>query len=166
MKSAKYWIDKLELQRHPEGGWYKEVFRSSDLIPQNVLPDVYGGERNYTTSIYYLLEGSDFSAFHRIRSDEIWHYYTGNSSIEIVSIINKEIVSKIVGNNSNKEDESFQVVVLKNTWFAARLTKNTGYALVGCTVSPGFHFDDFELADQKLALRYPKIKDEILKFIK
>ena len=165
MKSAKYWIDKLELQKHPEGGWFKEVFRSSEFIPKNVLAEGYGGDRNYTTSIYYLLEGNDFSAFHRIKSYEIWHYYTGSSSIEIVSIINNKMISNIVGKNYDK-DESFQVIVPKNTWFAARLTENKGYALVGCTVSPGFHFDDFELADQKLALMYPNIKDEIYKLLK
>ena len=63
MKSAKFWIDKLKLQKHPEGGWFKEVFRSPEFIPQNVLSEEHSGDRNYTTSIYYLLEGNDFSAF-------------------------------------------------------------------------------------------------------
>jgi len=75
MKSANYWIEKLGLQKHPEGGWFKEVYRSPEIIINGILPDIRG-DRNISTSIYYLLEGKDFSAFHRIKSDELWHYYS------------------------------------------------------------------------------------------
>ena len=81
ISSAKYWIEKLNFEKHPEGGWFKEVYRSEEVIPKKSLPEYFPGSRNISTSIYYLLEGDDFSAFHRIKSDEIWHYYEGNSAI-------------------------------------------------------------------------------------
>ncbi len=159
-KSADYWIEKLQLLKHPEGGWYKEVYRSEEMIQANALPAGFSGDRSISTSIYYLLEGNDFSAFHRIKSDELWHFYTGNSAIEIISIEKGKIKLQFLGDNP-QENQYFQVVVPKNTWFAARLTNKNGFALVGCTVSPGFHFDDFEMGTEKLIREYPEIKREI-----
>ena len=86
MKTVTYWIEKLGLQKHPEGGWFKEIYRSGDVVPESGLPENFKGVRNFSTSIYFLLEGGDFSAFHRIKSDEIWHYYGGTSAIEILSL--------------------------------------------------------------------------------
>ena len=149
MKQAKYWIEKLELEKHPEGGWFKEIYRSSDIISRRALPNDFNGDRNCSTSIYYLLENEDFSSFHRIHSDEIWHYYMGSSSIEIISIQQGELKRQLLGNDPDS-NQNLQIVVPKNTWFAAQLVLRKGYALVGCTVSPGFHFNDFELADEKL----------------
>ena len=77
--NAKDWIKKLELQPHPEGGYFKEVYRSDELASKEALPDSFGGDRNFSTAIYFLLEAHDFSAFHRIKSDEIWHFYSGTS---------------------------------------------------------------------------------------
>lgn len=165
MKKAKYWIEKLELQQHPEGGWFKEIYRSEDVVPESGLPHNFKGERNFLTSIYFLLEGDDFSAFHRIKSDEIWHYYAGNSAIKILTIENGKIRKQLLGNNLENE-EQLQVVALKNTWFAARLKESTGFGLVGCTVSPGFHFDDFEMADKKLIEEYPELKDTIVQYLR
>lgn len=160
MKSAKFWIEKLSLERHPEGGWFKEIYRSTETIPEISLPEGFSGSRNFSTSIYYLLERDDFSSFHRIKSDEIWHYYTGNSSLEIISIEQVELKKQILG-NQGEVNQNFQVVVPKNTWFAARLTNTKGYALAGCTVSPGFHFDDFEMAGRELILEYPELEMQI-----
>jgi len=86
MKTAQYWIEKLELQKHPEGGWFREIYRASEIIPKSGLPEYFTRERNVSTSIYYLLEGKNNSNFHRIKSDEIWHFYTGSSAIEIINI--------------------------------------------------------------------------------
>ena len=86
--TSEFYIKKMQLQRHPEGGWFREIYRSKEVIPQNSLPVDFSGDRNFSTSIYYLLEGEDFSAFHRIKSDEIWHFYAGNSAIEVWSIQN------------------------------------------------------------------------------
>ena len=165
MKTATYWIEKLELQKHPEGGYFREIYLSDDVVPQIGLPDNFRGERSFATSIYYLLENADFSAFHRIKSDEIWHYYAGSSAIEIVSLVQGKIKKYMVGNNPDR-GQTFQVIVPKNTWFAARLQNQNGYALAGCTVSPGFHFDDFEIADEKLIDEFPELKDEIALFLR
>ncbi len=164
-KSADYWIEKLQLQKHPEGGWFKEVYRSEEMIQTSALPSGFSGNRSISTSIYYLLEGEDFSAFHRIKSDELWHFYTGNSAIEIISIEKGKIKQQFLGDNP-QENQHFQVVVPKNTWFAARLTNKNGYALVGCTVSPGFHFDDFEMANQELIRQNPELEKEIIGLIR
>lgn len=165
IQSAKYWIEKLKLEKHPEGGWFKEVYRSEDVIPKIGLPESFGDSRNVATSIYYLLEGDDFSAFHRIKSDEIWHFYTGTSALEIVSIEDGRLKKQLVGANLD-ENQVFQHVVPKNTWFASRLFSKSGYALVGCTVSPGFHFDDFEMAEKDLLEKYPNLENEISELIR
>ena len=164
MKTSAYWIEKLNLEKHPEGGYFREIYLSDEVVPQTGLPAGFRGERSFITSIYYLLEGKDFSAFHRIKSDEIWHYYAGNSAIEILSLEKGKLKKYLVGNDPDL-GETFQVIVPKNTWFAARLQNPEGYALAGCTVSPGFHFDDFELADERLIDEYPELKNEILPFL-
>lgn len=165
MKIAAYWIEKLELEKHPEGGWFREIYLSDDIVPQTGLPSSFRGERSFATSIYYLLEGTDFSAFHRIKSDEIWHYYAGTSAIEILSLEKGKLKKYLVGNDPER-GETFQVIVQKNIWFAARLANSEGYALAGCTVSPGFHFEDFELADGRLLKEFPELKDEIMSLVR
>lgn len=165
MKTAAYWVEKLELEKHPEGGWYREIYLSEDIVPQTGLPSSFRGERSFATSIYYLLEGTDFSAFHRIKSDEIWHYYAGTSAIEIFSLEKGKLKKYLVGDDP-ESGQTFQVIIPKNTWFAARLVNREGYALAGCTVSPGFHFEDFELADGRLLKEFPDLKDEIVPLLK
>ena len=158
-QTADFWIKKLGLEKHPEGGWYKEIYRSADMVMTAF------GERNTCTSIYYLPEGDDFSAFHRIRSDEIWHYYTGNSAIDILWIKNRELQRTTLGNKADK-GEHFQVAVPKNRWFATRLTQPDGFVLAGCTVAPGFHFDDFELATRELLKAFPELSAELKPLIR
>ena len=165
MKTAKYWIEKLNLLKHPEGGWYSETYRSAEIVPKQALTKGFSGDRSFSTAIYYLLEGDDFSSFHRIRSDELWHFYTGNSAIELISIENGKIKRQFLGDNPD-QNQYFQVLVPKNTWFAARLTDNKGFALAGCTVSPGFHFDDFEMGTEKLIGKYPELEKEIVGLIR
>ncbi len=165
MKSAEYWIENLLLEKHPEGGWFKEVYRSEEIVSMQCLTEGFSGARNISTSIFYLLEGDDFSTFHRIKSDEIWHFYTGSSAIEILSIEERTIRKQLLGDNS-QEYQNFQVVVPQNTWFAARLTNKNGFALAGCTVSPGFHFDDFEMGTEKLIKEYPELEKEIVGLIR
>ncbi len=160
MKSAAYWIEKLNLNKHPEGGWYREIYRSQDVVSKACITDSFSGDRNFCTSIYYLLKDTDFSAFHRIKSDEIWHFYTGDSPVEILIIENSELRKELLGSNP-ENGESLQVVVPKNCWFAARLYKTFGFALSGCTVSPGFDFEDFEMGDEKLAEEFPEFESEI-----
>lgn len=155
MNTSNYWIEKLKLEKHPEGGFFTELYRSSESINKNALPARYSGSRNFATSIYFLLEGGDFSAFHRLQSDEIWHFYQGTALELFVLSTDGELQHYLLGRDFDA-GERLQAVITKDHWFAARVRDKAGYALVGCTVSPGFHFDDFELANQsKLIRQFP-----------
>src|SRR4051812_10367207 len=81
MKTAEYWIDHLQLNAHPEGGFYKETYRSEDFIPGSMNKGNGEGVRNISTAIYFLLRSTDRSAFHKIKSDELWHFHAGSSLI-------------------------------------------------------------------------------------
>jgi uncharacterized protein len=146
-----------------EGGYYKETYRSDKTI---VLQSEIDGERSISTSIYYLLDGSEFSAFHRLKSDEIWHFYVG-SSITLYIIDKIGNLSKVqLGNNSEK-GEHFQVLLKAESWFAATVNDKSSFALVGCSVSPGFDYRDFELGDRKKLMEaYPQHRSIIEKFTK
>ncbi len=153
-------ISKLGLIPHPEGGYYKETYRSESeteviydgLVGQNV--------RNYSTCIYYLLTDDTFSAFHRIRQDEIWHFYSGNP-IHLYTISPEGEYKEIFVGSDIENDEVPQYVVPAGFWFAARVEKD--FALAGCTVSPGFDFSDFELANRdELMSKFPHCKEIIL----
>jgi len=138
-------IQKLELLPHPEGGFFKETYRCSELIKSNSLDNRYLGERNYSTCIYFLLTSDTFSAFHRIHQDEIWHFYSG-SPIHIHEISKDGIYSKTMLGSHIENGEAPQFVIAGGTWFGATVIRENDYALVGCTVAPGFGFLDFELA--------------------
>jgi len=160
--SAAYWIEKLQLIKHVEGGYYKEIYRSSITVNKNNLPEGFRGNRNVCTDIYFLLEKKQFSAFHRIASDEIWHFYYGDAlSIYEIETDGKMIEHKL---GSNPEaGEVFQTVIKAGSWFASRVSNGDGYTLVGCTVSPGFDFEDFEMAEQKsLIEKFPQHESLIL----
>lgn len=149
-------IGQLGLQRHPEGGWFKEVYRSPDIIIKDHLPSRYSGHRSFGTSIYFMLEGNDFSAFHRLRSDEIWFYHDG-CPLWLYIIHQDASLEKVrIGNNPD-DGSCFQKVIPAGCWFAARPCTENSYTLLGCTVSPGFDFSDFELADRdELTSQYPQ----------
>lgn len=156
MKSASYWIEKLQLEKHPEGGYYREVYRSEESIPANLLSVRYRGSRNLATSIYFLLHGHEFSCFHKIQSDETWHFYQGSTLELFVLDADGNLMRHLMGHNLD-QGENLQLTILRNHWFAARVIDRGSYALVGCTVAPGFHFDDFELAERsKLIKAFPQ----------
>lgn len=163
-KKAKEYIDKLQLKVHPEGGYFSEVYRSEELIKVNHLSERYNSSRSFSTSIYYMLEGNQFSSFHRLKSDELWHFYDG-TALTIIVINEKDLLDKIrLGNDLNKR-ETFQTVIKKNSWFAAELIDKNSFALIGCTVSPGFDFDDFELGNRNdLVKEFPQYEEVIVKF--
>lgn len=158
-KSAYYWIELLGMHKHPEGGYYKETYRSDDIISN--LPDRYGGEkRNFATCIYFLIEGNDFSSFHRLKSDEIWHFYDGSPLILYIIDEAGELHKHRIGNDPSTGAYP-QFVIPKNVWFAAEVEEKSEYTLFGCTVSPGFDFLDFELANQDelyAKYAYPEVK--------
>lgn len=157
IKTAQYYIRKLELEKHPEGGYYKEVFRDAMVYPPHRN---FSEERNYSTSIYYLLEQGDKSAFHRIKSDEVWHHYDGGC-VFIHYFENHQLVTKKLGKNI-EDGELPQIVVPKNTWFAAEPNPDCKFALMGCTVAPGFNFDDFEMAKREDLKEYLSVYQSLI----
>jgi predicted cupin superfamily sugar epimerase len=146
--SAARWIRSLGLKPHPEGGYFAESYRSAGSVVHEALPAGFAGDRNFSTAIYFLLEDPAVSRLHRIQSDEVWHHYDGGA-LEIVSAgPDGRLTRQLLGKNS-AVGEMPQQVVPAGHWFGARVIEPGGYALVGCTVAPGFDFADFELADKK-----------------
>lgn len=156
--NSKDLIQTLQLQPHPEGGYFKETYRAEKTVALEAEK-----VRSVSTAIYYLLEDQDFSAFHRIQSDELWFFHQGEP-LEIVSIQEGKLVSEILGNNVTKGEKP-QVIIPAKVWFAARIQSSSGYALVSCTVAPGFDFADFELAERNaLTTQFPHLKETIAAF--
>jgi hypothetical protein len=156
-------IKKLNLTEHPEGGYFKETYRSTGVISEKELGPSYSGDRKYSTCIYFLLTSEKFSAFHKINQDEIWHFYKGTPLL--LHIITKEGVYKTItiGNDFEK-GEVPQYVVKGGDWFAAEVIEKEAYALVGCTVAPGFDFADFVLPERKeLVALFPQHQEIISK---
>ncbi|MET0464526.1 MAG: cupin domain-containing protein [Chitinophagaceae bacterium] len=149
------WIQHLQLIRHVEGGWYNEVYRSALTIPAHALTPAFPGERAASTHIYFLLEKTNFSAFHRIRSDEIWHFYSGDPVIVYEIDEAGSLTEHLLGNDPSK-GHSLCCVIKANNWFASRVADGGEYGLAGCTVAPGFDFNDFELAfREELSKQFP-----------
>ncbi|HZQ24673.1 MAG TPA: cupin domain-containing protein [Terriglobales bacterium] len=156
LKDAKYWIEKLRLVPHPEGGYYRETYRADLLIPQSGLSPDFGGARPASTAIYFLLEHGAFSAFHRLRSDEVWHFYAGGPLTVCVIDQTGRYSETLLGSDPD-DGQVPQSVVPAGCWFGSRLRGRDSYALVGCTVAPGFDFQDFELARRADLIRlYPQ----------
>ncbi len=153
--SAEQLIDNYHMLAHPEGGFYVETYRSAEVMQDECLPIRFRGERVFSTAIYYLLRGFEFSSFHRISSDELWHFYYGGSlNIYVIEPSgNFELIT--LGTNISN-GEVFQAVVKSGNWFAARPVHTDSFSFVGCTVAPGFSFEDFEIADpEKLSAEFP-----------
>ncbi len=150
--NSKFWIEKLQLKPHPEGGYFREIYRAQGIIAQASLPMRYNAGRSYATTIYYLLESNDFSSLHRLRSDEQWFHIDGGA-LTIHSIDPKgNYTQHHIGKNLDK-GELPHAVVTAGCWFGGSVNEPNSFSLVGCVVAPGFHFDDFELAK----------KDELVK---
>jgi len=149
-------IKEFDLFPHPEGGYYKETYRSAEMIPSTALPARFAGNRNFSTAIYFLLEEGNFSAFHRIKSDECWHFYAGGPLLVHVIHQNGTLETIKLGNVITA-GERFQFVVPAGCWFASEPSPGSTFSFVGCTVAPGFDFADFELAEAgNLMKRFPE----------
>ncbi len=157
MEKASYYKEKLGLTSHIEGGSFKEIYRSVMTLDTECLSDAFKGTRNVSTAIYFLLEHGQFSALHRIASDEMWHFYDGDVlSIYEITIEGNLITHKLGRDLEN--GESFQCVVKASSWFGSRCEVQGGFSLVSCTVAPGFDFADFELAERdQLLQKYPHL---------
>ena len=161
--TAKKLIAHYSLLPHPEGGWYKETYRSTNNILQSSLPSNFTEGRVFSTAIYFLLEQGNFSAFHKIKSDECWHFYSGQTLF--VYVINHDGKLDIIKlGNDIENGEVFQYVVTANCWFASIPANHAEFCFVGCTVSPGFDFNDFELAKANdLINEFPNLSEIIKK---
>ncbi|MCK8522078.1 cupin domain-containing protein [Aquimarina sp. D1M17] len=154
-------VEKLALTPHPEGGFYKETYRSKETISQEELYPNFEGSRNYSTGIYFLLTSDNFSAFHRIKQDEMWHFYMG-SPLFVHVIYQDGTYKRYTLGTDFYNMQMPQLVVPAGCWFASSVKHNEAYSLVGCTVAPGFDFDDFELAERnKLISEFPEHKTVI-----
>lgn len=156
MKPAGFWIQHLNLLPHPEGGYYREVYRSEHPLQPYALPAGIDTIRSLATSIYFLLEGTQVSKLHRIKSDETWHFYAGGS-LTVFVIDEAGKVEEIRLGGEPEKGEVFQATVPAGSWFGAAVNQPQSYSLVGCTVAPGFDFRDFEMGNRKSLLKlYPK----------
>lgn len=154
-------ISNLQLEPHTEGGYFKRMYYCSEQIQPEALPNRYSSKRHLYSSIYYLLGPDDFSAFHRLNSDEIWHFFEGESLA--VHFLNPDGTYALhhLGKNLAK-GEHYQLLIPHGTWFAAEPSISTAYALIGCTVVPAFEYHDFELASAKeLETLYPQFPNLI-----
>jgi uncharacterized protein len=139
-----------------EGGYFRETYRSTTVFNTEI------GPRNACTHIYYLLKEEQVSKLHRVRSDEIWHFYSGDP-ITIIDISPDGKLKKEVLGSSIPEQKS-EYLFPKGHWFGAHLDPKSGWALLGCTVSPGFEYSDFELGNREQLIRlYPNFKEYIIK---
>ena len=134
--NAKHWIDKLRLEPHPEGGYFRQTYRSDVTIAREALPPEFGGARAASTAIYFLLEGENFSAFHRLRSDEVWRFYAGSPLVVEVIEPTGSRSSILLGDDSDV-GQAFQAVVRAGCWFASHVADWKGWSLVGAQSRQG-----------------------------
>ncbi len=156
VKNAAYYIDQLGLEAHIEGGAFRQTYKSSGTLAQAALPAAFAGDRHFSTAIYFLLQAGEFSALHRLASDELWHFYEG----EVLSIYEFEANGQLRVHQLGRDlqaAQQLQVVVQAGSWFGSRCEVPGGFSLVGCTVAPGFEYDDFCLAAAAdLITHYPQ----------
>lgn len=136
MQTPSSLVEDLNLLPHPEGGFYKEMYRSPTIINAGGLV-----KKSAYTSIYYLLAGDDFSSWHRIKSDETWYFHSGCDISIYFFDQNKALQTIQLGLNS----KCLQGTIPANTWFAAKPMQENSFCLVSCAVAPGFEFADFEI---------------------
>ena len=161
IRNAMDWIQRLQLEPHPEGGYFRQSYRSEVVIAQEALPAGFSGARAVSTAIYFLLEGKNFSAFHRLRSDELWHFYAGEPLV--VHMIEPEgKYFPILLGREPEAGQILQAVVRAGSWFASHVADWSSFSVVGCTVAPGFDFEDFEMGErEELGARYPQHRELI-----
>jgi hypothetical protein len=139
-----------------EGGYFRETYRATLTISATALPKIYAGDRNASTCIYYLLTPDTFSAIHRVKSDEIFHFYAGDA-VEMLELCPNGEARIVTIHNDLAAGHEPQHVVPAGVWQGCRLIPGGNWALMGCTVAPGFNYADFELADRDaLSNQYPE----------
>ena len=149
-------VERFELVPHPEGGYFREVYRSATKLHHPGIPPGSPAERTAGTLIYFLLSGQDFSAFHRVRfSDEIWHLYAGGPlELQLIDAAGQLKRRRLTSDFLEGEPTT---MVPAGTWQSARLADGATYALGGCSVAPGFDYEDFEMPSAaELVERFPR----------
>jgi hypothetical protein len=162
MPSAEQIIHDLGLQPHPEGGYFRETYRSGESIELNALPPRYSGsKRALGTAIYFLLTADTFSCLHRLKTDEVYHFYLGEP-VEMLLLRNDGDHRKVKLGSNLAAAEVPQIVVPQGWWQGSRVIAGGAYALLGCTMAPGFDFADYEEGERlSLQKAYPQVSDEI-----
>jgi predicted cupin superfamily sugar epimerase len=149
-----------------EGGLYYEAYRSEEFIDGKSLPKRYGSERCFYTSIYYLITDKNYSRLHKVKSDEIFHFYLGDP-VEMLNLFPDGSFKKIILGQNILKDEKLQHLVPSEVWQGTRLKKGGSFALLGTTVSPGFEFEDFTSAEEykdEIMQKYDNIKSYIIDY--
>ena len=165
-RKAQYWIDKLKLTKHPEGGFYRLTYTADVKIPAEALPRGFKGARVASTAIYFLLSNEDgredagcFSAFHRLQADELWHFHAGGPLV-VHSIAPDGSYGRLLLGPDAEQGEHFQGFIPAGCWFASEPLHPESFALVSCTVAPGFDFEDFEMGKRaELSVAYPQHRE-------
>ena len=153
----------LGLKPHPrEGGWYVRTYEATEMVATAAFSDGrYAGARRTGTAIYYLLEPETFSEMHRLQSDEVFHFYAGDA-VEMLQLREGRRGATIVIGNDLLRGQRPQAVVERGVWQGSRLVKGGRWALLGCTVSPGFEFEDYETGERaELCAGWPEFAEEI-----
>lgn len=166
MPSAQEIIGKLDLVPLPEeGGYYRETYRSEgEKLPAKTFGIDADSKRSISTAIYYLVSAESFSAIHRIKSDEVFHFYAGDP-VEMIQFDDQGNLSRFILGNDILGGETPQVVVPKGVWQALRLVEGGQWALLGTTVAPGFEFEDFEVGTrEKMTELFPHLSNDIQRF--
>ncbi len=153
MGQAEELIARFDLAKHPEGGYFRESYRAAGAT----------GGRNFSTAVYFLLPAGHWSRLHRLKSDEVWHFYAGGP-LAVAQIFPDGRTEETELGGDITAGRKFQHVVPAGCWFGAYPKPGTEFSFVGCTVAPGFDYTDFELADRATLLRsFPGAKDLIEK---
>jgi predicted cupin superfamily sugar epimerase len=162
MPSAEEIIEFLQLQPHPkEGGFFRETYRATESISQACLPNRYPQKRSHSTAIYYLLTPNTFSALHRLASDEVFHFYLGDP-VRMLQLIPEGQGRTTVLGPDLLAGQQIQVVVPRGVWQGSMLEPGGRFALLGCTVAPGFDYVDYESAQRgKMIEEFPQFADII-----
>ncbi|HEV7671213.1 MAG TPA: cupin domain-containing protein [Thermoanaerobaculia bacterium] len=154
-------VASLGLIPHPEGGWFAESYRAAERIRAQHLPARFGGGRPFSTAIYFLLKSGHPSHLHRLHADELWHFHEGSPiAIHVLDTAGQHRTIRLGAAIS--EGETFQACIPAGCWFGAEVVAPDSYALVGCTVAPGFDFADFEMGERgELLAQYPEHRELI-----